>query len=420
MNPPKPKSFDPALHRILIVDDEEIVLKALNTMVLTAGYQVSMAYNPIEALQLVRKEQFSVVLSDYNMPSLTGLEFLSQVKLEQPDATRLLITAFPSLKTVTDAINKGEIYRFILKPWIREELLATLSNAVQRFELITRNKLLQATTMSMNDKLTSVNRSLEEQNRKLELANQELARNLDNSVQLCLKAMQTFSPTLGTQARRVFEVCKAMADSIELPDDQRRVLEIGSWLHDVGLVGVPRQLIKRWQHHPEDLSEAETALIKQHPLLGEDLAGFADSLRGVGRLIRSHHERFDGSGYPDGLSGENIPWLGRLLGVAVAYAESNHSARDAAEVIRHQSGTHFDPEAVRIFVRSLPHANVPRKQREVGLEELRPGMVLAKGVLTANGMLLIPDGQVLTDTNVEKIRNHHRVSPLNPSMLIYC
>lgn len=414
------RSIDPVLHRILIVDDEEIVLVALRNMIQHVGYEVRTASNPIEALELIRKEQFSVVLTDYKMPMLTGLEFLAQVKQLQPDATRLLITAVLSLKTVIDAINKGEIYRFIVKPWLREELLATISNAVQRYELITRNTVLQATTMSMNDKLTALNQSLEVQNKKLADANEAMAQNLKHSVELCLKTMQTFYPSLGSQARRVFEVCRAMSNGLELPPDQKQVLEIGALLHDIGLVGVPRQLIKRWQQAPESLTDAERALIEHHPILGQDLAGFAHNLRGVGVLIRSHHERFDGSGYPDGLSGENIPWLGRLLAVAVHYAESNLPSRDAMEVIKLRSGSSFDPEAVRIFVRSFPQANVPRKEREVLLSELRPGMVLAKGVHTANGLLLIPEGQSLSDTYIDKLRNHHRVNPINASMLVYC
>jgi len=355
--------FDPALHRILIVDDEEIVLHALRGLVSSAGYQVRSAPNPIEALRLVKQESFSVVLTDYQMPMLTGLEFLAEVKREQPDATRLLITAFPSLKTVTDAINKGEIYRFVLKPWIREELLATLANAVQRYELITRNTVLQAATLSMNDKLAALNQSLEAKNRKLAEANESLSKNLEHSVQICLKTIQTFYPTLGTQARRVFEVVRAMADALGMPGEERQVLEFGAWLHDIGLVGVPRQLIKKWQQSPESLTEAERALIEQHPVLGEDLAGFAHHLGAVGKLIRSHHERFDGSGYPDGLSGENIPWLGRLLGVAVSYAESNYSARDALEVIKHRSGTHFDPEAVRILLAACRRRTFPGNRK---------------------------------------------------------
>jgi response regulator RpfG family c-di-GMP phosphodiesterase len=419
------KTTDPALHRILVVDDEEIVLVALRDTLRREGFEVVTAPNAVQGLEAMRKNQFSVIMTDYQMPMLTGLEFLTQVKDIQPDATRILITAVLSLSTVIDAINKGEIYRFIVKPWLREELLATVKNAIQRYELICRNAVLQATTLAMNEKLTQLNKSLAQQVAKIESQNQQLAelnqalsQNLQRSVSLCLQVMETFYPLLGSQARRVFELCKAMANGLRLDPEQRQILEISAWLHDVGLVGVPRQLIRRWQQG-EEMTEAEQALVEHHPVLGQELVGFVHTLAEVGTIIRAHHERFDGSGYPDQLMGENIPWLGRLLAVAVSYAESPYAGQSAVEAIRLGSGKTFDPEAVRAFLRGLPQATVPRREREVLLSELRPGMVLAKGIYTANGLLLIPEGQELSAPYIDKLLNHNRVSPISQSLLVY-
>jgi HD-GYP domain-containing protein (c-di-GMP phosphodiesterase class II) len=160
--------------------------------------------------------------------------------------------------------------------------------------------------------------------------------------------------------------------------------------------------------------------VEQHPVLGVELAGFVKPLAGVGEVIRSHHERFDGAGYPDGLSGENIPWLGRLLAVAVYYAESNYDPETTLEAIRQGRGDLFDPEAVRAFLRGLPLAAVPRKEREVLLSELRPGMVLATGIYLSSGMLLIPEGQKLSEPFIDKLINHNRISPISQSLLVYC
>ena len=420
------KNTDNQLHNILLVDDEEIVLIALRDTLAREGYQVATAANALDALKLLKEQAFSVVISDQQMPMLTGLEFLAQVKLLQPDTTRILITAVLNLATVIDAINKGEIYRFIVKPWLREELLVTVKNAVQRYDLICKNQMLQVATMSMNEKLTKVNLALEqqvarvaEQNQQLEQFNHALNENLQRSVQLCLRTMQTFYPTLGSQARRVFELCRAMAEGLNLPPEQRQTLEIAAWLHDIGLMGVPRQLIKRWEKSPASLSSAEMAIVQQHPVLGQELASFADHLCEVGPVIRGHHERFDGQGYPDKLREEQIPWLARLLAVAVAYAESHQDGETTIERIKHGKGTLFDPEAVKSFLRCLPRATVPRKEREITLNELRPGMVLARGIYTANGMLLIPDGQRLTSTFIDKINNHHRVTPIAQSLLVF-
>ena len=420
------KNTDNQLHNILLVDDEEIVLIALRDTLAREGYQVATAANALDALKLLKEQAFSVVISDQQMPMLTGLEFLAQVKLLQPDTTRILITAVLNLATVIDAINKGEIYRFIVKPWLREELLVTVKNAVQRYDLICKNQMLQVATLSMNEKLTKVNLALEqqvarvaEQNQQLEQFNHALNENLQRSVQLCLRTMQTFYPTLGSQARRVFELCRAMAEGLNLPPEQRQTLEIAAWLHDIGLMGVPRQLIKRWEKSPVSLSSAEMAIVQQHPVLGQELASFADHLCEVGPVIRGHHERFDGQGYPDKLREEQIPWLARLLAVAVAYAESHQDGETTIERIKLGKGTLFDPEAVKSFLRCLPRATVPRKEREITLNELRPGMVLARGIYTANGMLLIPDGQRLTSTFIDKINNHHRVTPIAQSLLVF-
>lgn len=417
---------DNGMHHVLIVDDEDMVLVSLRDTLAREGYQVTTAPNAIEGLARMKEKVFSVVITDQQMPVLTGLEFLTMVRELQPDTTRILITAVLSLSTIIDSINKGEIYRFIVKPWLREELLVTVKNAVQRHELICRNQTLQATTLAMNGKLVKLNAEQEtqlkkvaDQNGQLETLNAAMKENLQHSVELCFKTMQTFYPTLGSQARRVYELCRAIGEGLHLSPEERQVFEVSAWLHDIGLVGVPRQLIKRWEESPDSLTDAERAIVQQHPILGEELSGFANPLKGVGAIIRAHHERFDGAGYPDNLAGEKIPWLARLLGVAVAYVESSVDGPATLEKIKQARGTQFDPEAVRALLRCLPQATVPKRQREVLLSELMPGMVLARGIYTSNGMLLIPDGQRLTEPSIDKLNNHNRVSPIHQSLLVF-
>jgi hypothetical protein len=150
------------------------------------------------------------------------------------------------------------------------------------------------------------------------------------------------------------------------------------------------------------------------------LSAFGDGMEKIGVVIRAHHERFDGTGYPDQLVGENIPWPARLLSVAVAYGSSKLDREEAVEEIRMQSGTTFDPEAVRAFLKALPLAPLVRKEREVMLAELRPGMVLAHGIYTSNGLLLVPEGQQLNATYIEKLLNHNRIQPITQSLVVYC
>jgi len=412
---------------IMIVDDEEIILAALQETLRRAGHEAITFVDPLAAAAELKQRQFSVVITDQSMPGLSGLELLAETRKLQPFATRILITAVLSLDTVIEAINKGEIFRFIVKPWLREEFLATVQNAVQRYELICQNAHLQTATQSMNEQLVELNRSLEQQvklvaqqNEQLGAMNTALEQNLIRSLELCVHTMQTFYPSLGNQARRVSDICKAMSQLEKLSAEDRRVLESSALLHDIGLVGVQRHIIRKWHEEKEALSSPEKSLIEQHPILGQELAAFSSGLEKVGVVIRAHHENFDGSGYPDQLVGENIPWLSRLLAVVVAYASSPLTSSEAVEKIKRAAGSKFDPEAVRVFLRAMSTAHISRKEREVMLGELRPGMVLARGIYTANGLMLIPEGQQLNATYIEKLLNYNRIQPLPQSLLVYC
>jgi len=424
-----PPEFNPAagMHRILVVDDEELVLKGLRDTLTREGYHVVTASNPFLALEELKKHNFSVIISDNHMPGMLGMQFLAQARDTQPNASRILITAVLSLDTVIDAINKGEIYRFIVKPWLREELLATVKNAVQRYELIDNNTVLQSKAVVMNRDLTESNRSLElqiarvaEQNESLGQLNRALEENLQHSVQLGLHVLQSFHPGLGNQARRVHQVCSAIADTLHLQPEKRQILEFSAWLHDIGLVAIHRDLIRRWVESPGGLKQDELNVLKSHPILGQDLVKFGHHLEDVGVIIRAHHERFDGKGFPDRLKGEEIPWLARLLAVAVGFAESNLNEVSAIETIRLGSGNEYDPEAVRAFLRAISKASLSRKEREILIAELEPGMVLAKGIYTPNGLLIVPEGQPLNADSIGKIMNHNRTNPIIQSLLVYC
>jgi len=430
MSADRPSEASPAAavtRRILIIDDEPLMLGVLRETLAREGYHIVVASGGAEALDLLQKEPpFALVLTDQRMPQVTGLELLARVKEIQPDATRVLMTGVLEMSTVLEAINRGEIFRFVVKPWLREELLVAIKNGVHRHELITHNAELHRATVAMNSKLAELNASLEErvareaeQNRHLDALNHALERNLHRSVELCLKILQTFYPGLAAEARRTLEVCKAIADGLKMPPDQRQIFELSALLHDIGLVGIPRRIIQIAQSAPHSLNDAERALVEQHPILGQELSGFIHHLAEVGLVIRAHHERVDGLGYPDHLRGKDIPWLARLLAVAASFAESRASEAETLAAIERGSGTLFDPEAVTILARYRPQALAQRKERPVLLSEIEPGMVLAKGIYAANGLLLMSGGQVLNEASIGKLRNHNRISPIKRSLLVY-
>jgi response regulator RpfG family c-di-GMP phosphodiesterase len=412
---------------ILVVDDEQEQVSVLQETLKRAGYEAVGFVDSALALEEIKKRKFSVIISDQRMPKLSGLELLGHARQIQPDATRILITAVLELDTVIEAINNGELFRFVVKPWLREEFLVAVKNGVQRHELICQNAQLQNATQSMNEQLVDLNRSLEQQVRLVAQQNQQLGEmnatlehNLVHSMELCVHTMQTFYPSLGNQARRVFQLCKSMSQLLQLRPEDARALESSALLYDIGLVGVPRQIIRRWEEDPDSLSPAEKSLVEQHPILGQELTASGNKLDTVGEIIRAHHECFDGSGYPDQLGTENIPWLARLLAVAVAYASYGLTDADAIEKIKEGSGSAFDPEAVAIFLRAHTVAVIPRRERQVALTDLRPGMVLARGIHTYNGLLLVSEGQQLNATFIEKVLNHNRIQPITEALMVYC
>lgn len=413
--------------RLLIVDDEEVLRELLQELFQSSGYEVMTSRDGQEALELVRQHSFSVILSDNHMPRMNGLDFFAKAQLIQPHATRILITGIVNLETVLECINRGEIYRFVIKPWVREELLATVKNGLHRYQLLVQNERLTTQTQQLNQQLSAANLSLEkqlqrelEQNRQLETLNRTLNQNLHRSVELCVKVLQTFYPSLGSHGRRVRLMCEKMAATLQLGAEERLTLDIAAQLHDIGLLGIPRDLIKKFHRFPSSLSEAERTLLRQHPVWGQELVGFIDKLSDVGKLIRSHHERFDGQGYPDQIAGSEIPWLARLLTAAITYVDIGKNEAETLTELKRLAGNALDPEAVRALLRAGPGDFVSRGQREVLLNELTPGMVLARGIYTANGMLLIPEGQKLSDIFISKLLSHHQVNPIKNTLLVYC
>jgi response regulator RpfG family c-di-GMP phosphodiesterase len=404
---------------ILVVDDDETVLDSLTEQLKCEGYQVLASTTVEGALELLRSHCFAVIISDQKMPGMLGTELLAEAKRLQPHSSRILITGLLSADTVINAINHGEIFRFLAKPWLRAELLATVTNAVARFDLISSNATLQMQTAQLNEQLEAKLEELGAKKQALDEANAALQANFDHSLELCYRIINTFYPLLGLHTKQVVEICQRMVESGHFSQEEERVLIASAWLHDIGLVGFERALLHRFFSTPESLTDDDRKLLQHHPIYGQALATFVDQLTGVGETIRAHHERFDGQGYPDGLAGEMIPRTARCLAVAVHFVECGVPKDSAVQGILRQSGTAFEPEAVRLFLRSIPSAEVPRTMREVLVEELSPGMKLATGIYSPSGLLLMGEGQELNLPTIEKIKNHNLRTSVTQRLLVY-
>lgn len=418
-----PPADAPAL---LIVDDEPFVLSALKETLEREHYHVVAVSSPLKALAILAERDFAAIISDHRMPEMMGLDFLIESKKIRPHCSRILITAVLSLPTLVDSINKGEIFRFVAKPWLREELTATVRNAIQRYELITHNTALRAETLRLNEQLTVANADLqakvadlEQQRQQLDVLNRELATSYEHSLELCRRILTTFDPVLGGQVKTLTEICNRMAETDHFNEDERRTLRSASLLCDLGLIGIPRELFRAFRSHPERLTDRERALLRNHPVFSQTLATFVDSRPALGETIRAHHERYDGRGFPDGLAGNNIPWTARCLAVAVDFIESGLPKQAALDAILAGSGQAYDPEAVRLFLKVTQIARLPRQVREIMLEELEPGMVLASGIYSPHGLLLIGEGQELGLATIAKIRSHNQITPIQQRLLVY-
>ena len=420
------KVSEPRSRSILVLDDDEIVLLAMKETLERESYHIDAFTNPHEALEAISEKRYSVIISDHRMPEMTGLEFLDQCKLRQPNASRILITGVLTLNTVVDAVNKGEIFRFLAKPWIREELLATVENAAQRHALVETNEKLQADTLTLNEKLVATNSSLEEkihqleeQTIKLDEANKALERNFTHSLEICFRLIEAFHPMLGQQNKSVVAICEEVAKSDLLQPNEQEVLRVSSWLYNLGRIGLPRDLLSKSINAPQGLTDQEQTLLRHYPVYGQTLATFVENLDEVGLTIRSHRERFDGQGYPDGLSRESIPVPARHLAVAVCFVECNLPRDQALEYIIRESGRAYHPEAVRLFMKSSNLTKLPKKVREITLAELEPGMVLAKGIYSPSGLLLIPEEQRLTGGVIKKIKEHDFANPITQRLMVF-
>ncbi len=411
---------------ILIVDDEAVVLSALKETLEREKYHVTATTSAQKALALLAEQDFAVIISDQRMPEMSGLEFLIESKKIRPLTSRILITAVLSMPTIVDAINKGEIFRFIAKPWIREELTTTVKNAINRYELIVQNTRLTGETHRLNAELTAANSQLAEKvidletrTKALDQANRELSTNYDHSLDLCTRILTTYDPLLGGQTKSIVEIARQLAADPHFSSDEKRTLVTSAWLCDLGLIGISRELLHAFRRAPATLSERDRNTLQSHPIYSQTLASYVDTSTAVAETIRAHHERYDGTGYPDNIAGESIPWTARCLAVIVSFVESGLSKNQAIEKLMAESGTGLDPEAVRLFLKVTHLLQLPRQVNEILLDELQPGMTLANGLYSPHGLLLVGEGQTLSPAMIAKIQSHNRTDPIRQRLLVY-
>lgn len=316
--------------KILLVDDEQNNLDYMTRCLHSPNFEIVSCTNPIEALNLIKNNDFEIILSDHKMPQLNGIELFQKAEEFSPDSIKIMVTAYTDAEILIDSINKAQIYRYIKKPFSPEELNITVSLAIEYIELKEHNKSL------VNDL-------------------KDMFSGTINAIVEALDAKDSF--TLGRSRRVTFYSLK-IAEKLNLSKHLVGELELAGLLHDIGMIGISDDIL----YKTEKLTQEEYDEIKKHVAHGIRILKDINQLKEVIDIIKYHHEHYDGSGYPYGLKGNDIPQLARIIAITDAYDSmvSNRAYRkslttdEAINVLRNMAGVQFDPELTQIFIDILP------------------------------------------------------------------
>jgi putative nucleotidyltransferase with HDIG domain len=310
--------------KILVIDDERAVREVISAMLLAAGHEVVGVGTATEALELFSDDTITLVVTDIVMPDLSGLELLETMRLHRPNLPIVLVTGANTRDNLSEALTRGAD-GLVAKPFTQPELLDAIDRALQRAgasERDLRDRLLAPT-------LTSA---------------------LANAIEAREEGMRGHCERLTVLAMR-------LGFAVGLDDENIENLRLGALLHDIGKIGIPDRILLK----PSALDSAEQELMRAHTIIGDNLLEPIDLLASVRPIVRSHHERWDGDGYPDGLAGEEIPLTARIMAVADAVEAMSASrvyreALSEPEIVRELErgrGTQWDPAIVDLVLRLI-------------------------------------------------------------------
>ena len=327
--------------RCLVVDDEPRLRQVLVRLMQGDGFTCFEAASGVEALEHLQRQSATLVLSDLRMPSMDGIELLRQIRARFPDTAVVMITAVADVEVAVSCLAIGAM-DYLTKPFHLEEVRARVTQALEKRRLLIENRDYHE---RLEERVAVQARRLEE----LFLA----------SIQSLAEALEMKDPYTRGHSVRVSQYSSVIARALDLDADGVRQIELGGHLHDIGKIGVREDVLNK----EGPLTEEEYAHIMTHPVVGWrlllPLLGEAPLALNV---VRSHHERFDGHGVPDGLAGIDIPLEARIAGVADAfdamtsgrpYRASPLSIDAALDELRRNSGTQFDPDVLAALVRSV-------------------------------------------------------------------
>ncbi len=447
-------------HTLLFVDDEELITKALVRLFRKEKFEILTAANGAQGLERIQAagKPISLIVSDQRMPGMEGTSFLEKTKELCPDAMRILLTGYSDMEAIVEAINAGEIYRYLTKPWNDTVLINIVRQALDQYELVLENRRLLELTTQQNEELNVINKHLEEKvqertreiaekNVVLEQMNQELEAIFYNAVKAMGSLAELNVPELARHAKFVCAFSIQLARLLGMDEQEVTQLEIAALLHDIGKIGFPE---KFFEYREQFLSVKEQELYRRHPEHGQAAVQFIEKLDQVSISIRGHHERYDGKGYPDGLAGEDIPLGARIIAVADAYDKIVNMKLDldrgckqmnavlgtlmatALAHLKKNSLALYDPVVVDVCIdfveprlvtvskavykgasaESRARQKVYWKEVNLSINELKAGMVLARSLHSSKGRFLLVSNTKLTDRYIQNLKQYHLNDPL--------
>jgi response regulator RpfG family c-di-GMP phosphodiesterase len=416
---------------VLCVDDEPHILSALRRLFRTQGYEVLTATSAADGLALMAQQPVDVVISDMRMPGMDGVQFLERARAMRPEALRLLLTGHADVDQVMGAVNRGEIYRYITKPWDDSDIVLVLRHAFERRALEQEKRRLEALALRQNEQLRELNQDLEarvaartaelkQAHDELLASNDKLKRNFLTSIRVFAGIIELRGANLAGHSRRVADLARRIGLRMGLEQHEAQQVFIAGLLHNIGKIGFSDALLEL----PMSMMNGEQLnQYKRYPARGEQLLIPLDDLAEAAAIVRAHQERFDGQGFPDGLAGLDIPLGARILALASDYdnlqigtlTRSRLSREQAAALVIERRGTRYDPAVVAAFEevttgRSVA-ADLPN-DLELPVSALRPGMRTTRDLVTRDGSLLLSGDHVLTERLIAQIAGYAKTSNL--------
>jgi len=328
---------------ILVVDDEEAIRYFVQKKIAEAGYDCDRAEDGLQAMQMIGRNHYQLVVCDIRLPDIDGLEILQRIKQLSEDIAVIMLTAVTDINVAIPALKAGA-YDYLVKPFDVDELMLSVEGALEKRGLKIENRLYQRTLET----------KVLERTRELVQKNRDLSNLLVNTIESLIFTLEEKDTYTEAHSWKVALLAANLGRKLSFDNTAIESMSLAGLLHDIGKIGVRDAILNK----SSKLTAAEYSHIQQHPVVGERILAPLEPLRQILPCVRNHHEWYDGSGYPDGLVGEKIPREARILTIADAYDAITserayrpaRSRDEALSIIGGEAGRQFDPEHVKAFL----------------------------------------------------------------------